>query len=55
VQFSDGDSLQQRLALAGAIKKLMLPGEMGEVFKVLALTQGLDIPLLGFSSRQYAL
>jgi len=55
VQFSDDDSLQQRLALAAQIKKLMLPGEMGEVFKVLALTQQLDISLLGFTSRQHAL
>lgn len=32
----------QRLSRVGAVKTLMLPGEMGERFQVMALTRGLD-------------
>lgn len=32
-----------------ALKQLLHPHEMGELFKVLALTKGLDFPLTGFS------
>ncbi|ARU30612.1 hypothetical protein CAP31_02235 [Sulfuriferula sp. AH1] len=32
-----------------AVQKLMSPAEMGELFKVMAWTRGLDIPLLGFA------
>lgn len=32
-----------------AVKQLLQPHEMGELFKVLALTKGLDFPLTGFS------
>src|SRR5690606_7754856 len=31
-----------------AVKQLILPSEMGELFKVMALTQFFDYPLLGF-------
>jgi SAM-dependent MidA family methyltransferase len=31
-----------------AVKQLTLPGGMGERFKVLGLTRGLALPLLGF-------
>lgn len=37
------------------VKKLTLPSEMGELFKVIAMGRGIDIPLAGFSlqdSRQ---
>jgi SAM-dependent MidA family methyltransferase len=34
--------------LASQARVLLLPGEMGENFKVMALTRGLDAPLLGF-------
>lgn len=34
---------------AQAIKTLTLPSEMGELIKAIALTKGLDTPLLGFS------
>jgi len=37
--------------LTQQIKRLTLPGEMGELVKVLALTLGVDRPLLGFSGR----
>jgi SAM-dependent MidA family methyltransferase len=33
---------------AAAVQKLLSPAEMGELFKVLALTQGIDHVLLGF-------
>lgn len=37
-------------ALNQQVKQLTLPSEMGELFKVMALTQGFDQPLLGFST-----
>jgi SAM-dependent MidA family methyltransferase len=36
------------LRAASAVHKLTSPAEMGELFKVLALTRGLDIELVGF-------
>jgi SAM-dependent MidA family methyltransferase len=33
------------------VKLLTLPGEMGDRFKVIGLTRGIDIPLRGFSFR----
>jgi len=39
----------ERARLAGQARQLLLPGEMGETFKVMALTRGLDVaPLWGF-------
>ena len=35
----------------GPVKQLLLPGGMGETFKVLALTRGIDFPLRGFLTR----
>jgi Uncharacterized conserved protein len=32
-----------------AVQKLMSPAEMGELFKVMAWTRGIDIALLGFA------
>jgi SAM-dependent MidA family methyltransferase len=43
---------QARLAQAASM--LVLPGEMGERFKVLALTRGVDEPLSGFAFRDLA-
>lgn len=37
-----------RMKLAAELKRLTLPGEMGEKFKVLGLTRGFDQPLKGF-------
>jgi SAM-dependent MidA family methyltransferase len=37
--------------LAAQARMLLLPGEMGETFKVMALTRGLDAPLLGFAHQ----
>jgi len=39
---------RERLKLAGELKRLTLPAEMGEKFKVLGLTRDLDQPLEGF-------
>ena len=33
------------------LKRLLLPSEMGERFKVMALTQNIDVPLMGFSMK----
>lgn len=35
---------------AGAVNTLLMPHEMGELFKVMALGRGIDFPLLGFRS-----
>ena len=37
------------LPRAAAVQKLLSPAEMGELFKVLALSRGIDAPLLGFA------
>ena len=37
------------LPQAAAVQKLVSPAEMGELFKVLALSRGIDAPLLGFA------
>ena len=39
----------ERLKLAGELKKLVLPGEMGEKFKVMALSRNLDLALHAFT------
>ncbi|MDP1708535.1 MAG: SAM-dependent methyltransferase [Gammaproteobacteria bacterium] len=44
-------STAEQLALMQQVKRLTLPDEMGELFKVIALTRGIDTPLLGFSMR----
>ena len=41
------------LRFAQEVKHLTLPGEMGEAIKVLALTRGIDAPLIGFSGRDH--
>ncbi|ADJ27026.1 class I SAM-dependent methyltransferase [Nitrosococcus watsonii] len=42
---------KQALETSQQIKRLVLPSEMGELFKALALTRGINQPLLGFSLR----
>jgi SAM-dependent MidA family methyltransferase len=46
-----GEDVRRQAQLAGEARRLMLPGEMGEVFKVIALGRGYDAPLSGFSAR----
>lgn len=43
------DEVQQQIKLSQQIKTLTLPSEMGERFKVMALTKNYDEPLKGFS------
>lgn len=49
------DDIQHRARLAGEARRLMLPGEMGEIFKVIALGRGFHEPLAGFSTQQLSL
>jgi len=46
----EGDAVQQ-LELANQVKRLTLPQEMGELFKVMALTKNLRINMPGFVLR----
>ena len=50
-----GDDTPRRARLAGEARRLMLPGEMGEIFKVIALGRGYHEPLSGFSTQALAL
>lgn len=43
------DAVQQQIKLSQQIKTLTLPSEMGERFKVMALTKNYEQPLRGFS------
>lgn len=45
------EALTDQIKTAQQIKTLTLPDEMGESFKVIALTKNLDMPLIGFSVR----
>jgi len=40
--------VNEQIKMTQQIKQLVLPSEMGELFKVIAFTRGLDIPLKGF-------
>ncbi len=50
---SQTDNEIQRLQLAQQMKTLSLPGEMGERFKVMALSKGLDENAPGFEVRDF--
>jgi SAM-dependent MidA family methyltransferase len=43
------ESLISDVRRASEARKLLMPGEMGEAFKAMALTRAVDIPLSGFS------
>jgi SAM-dependent MidA family methyltransferase len=45
----EATSDRERVRLAAEARRLILPEEMGEAFKALALTRGLDTPLTGFA------
>lgn len=49
-----GAGPRERHELTQAVAMLMLPGEMGERFKVIALARGLREPLTGFGFRDLA-
>jgi len=40
----------QFMQLAAAAQKLLSPAEMGDLFKVIAFTKNIDVPMLGFSN-----
>ena len=42
---------RERVRAAGEACRLLLPGEMGEAFKVMALGRGYDTPLCGFAHQ----
>jgi SAM-dependent MidA family methyltransferase len=48
---------EQALRAGGAVQMLLAPGEMGELFKAIALGKGIGAPLLGFArgDRRHAL
>lgn len=46
---SDPEDARTHITLAAEAKRLTLPSEMGELFKVLALGRGVDTPLRGFA------
>ena len=50
-----GEDTRQQARLAGEARRLLLPGEMGEIFKVIALGRGYESPLTGFSTQTLAL
>ncbi|HUP29576.1 MAG TPA: SAM-dependent methyltransferase [Usitatibacter sp.] len=41
-----------RLKATSAVHRLISPSEMGELFKVLAIGKGIEVPLLGFQSAR---
>ncbi len=46
-----GGDENQFARLAGEARRLMLPGEMGERFKAMAWSRGVDAPLRGFEIK----
>jgi SAM-dependent MidA family methyltransferase len=44
-------SIRENWGISQAIKKLVLPSEMGELFKVMALTKDLSVPMVGFEMK----
>lgn len=50
-----GDDARGRARLAAEARQLLLPGEMGEIFKVIALGRGFDAPLAGLSGQSLVL
>lgn len=50
-----GEDVRQRAKLSGEARRLLLPGEMGEIFKVIALGRGYESSLAGFATQTLAL
>lgn len=48
---SDPNDVETHMRLVQEIRRLTLPTEMGERFKVLGLSRGIDQPLIGFGIR----
>ena len=53
LEAASGDTAREQLDLAGQVKKLTLPGEMGERFKVIGLSRGCATTPSGFSLRDF--
>lgn len=51
VMDSDPNNVRAHMDLVQGIKKLTLPGEMGERFKVIGLQKDMQLDLMGFASR----
>jgi SAM-dependent MidA family methyltransferase len=51
---SDPNDLNRHMSLVQGVKRLTLPSEMGERFKVLGLLKGVDINLQGFTLRDFS-
>lgn len=47
-KFDSALSGRERMRIANQIQKLTMPSEMGELFKVMAMGRGIDVPLAGF-------
>lgn len=45
----EGSKVETQLTIANQLKKLLMPGEMGEMFKVIAFSKQLDLEWRGFS------
>lgn len=50
---SDPDNVVRHMALMQGVKRLTLPSEMGERFKVLGILKGMEMNLQGFSLRDF--
>lgn len=47
----EADDERERLLASQQVKRLTLPGEMGEKFNVIGFSRGLDAPLAGFAAN----
>jgi SAM-dependent MidA family methyltransferase len=50
-----GEDIRRQAQLAGEARQLLLPGEMGEIFKVIALGRRFDGALAGFGAQTLSL
>ena len=50
-----GEDVRQQAKMAGEARRLLLPGEMGEIFKVIALGRGYESPLTGLAAQSLRL
>ncbi len=48
---AEAEGAADRARLAGEARRLLLPGEMGEAFKAMALARDFDAPLAGFTHQ----
>ena len=53
VSAQDPTMTLSRLQASSAVRRLIAPQDMGELFKVLGVGKGMDAPLLGFQSARH--